>query len=331
MSIVLARAMRNNHVENLYRGDVVVVNTDHEIMMIMGDPYKRTYWRSAAKPFQTIPFLEAGGLERYGMTDKELALMTASHGGEPDHVVTAANLLEKIGFNENALRCGSAPPMHQPSMRDLLESKKPWTPFHNCCSGKHGAMLALAAMKGYDPACYDDLSHPVQQEILSVIAEITGMEAETIGIGIDGCGVPIYYLPINRMAQAYALLALPDKHPDPKRRKALRQIADVMTRNPWYVAGTGRLDTILMEVTKGKLLAKLGADGVYCVSVMGKGIGIALKIESGDVRVIQPVIVELLTQLELITDDEKCRLQSRLNSSIYNHRQQVIGRLETVF
>jgi L-asparaginase II len=331
MSIVLARAMRNNHVENLYRGDVVVVNTDQEIMMIMGDQHKRTYWRSAAKPFQAIPFLEAGGLERYGISGKELALMTSSHGGEPDHVVTAASLLAKIGFNENALRCGSAPPMHQSSMRDLLESKKPWTPFHNCCSGKHGAMLALAAMKGYDPACYDDLSHPVQQEILSVIAEITGMETETIGIGIDGCGVPIYYLPINRMAQAYALLAIPDKHPDPKRRKALRQIVDVMTRNPWYVAGTGRLDTILMEVTEGKLLAKLGADGVYCVSVMGKGIGIALKIESGDVRVIQPVIVELLTQLKLITDNERCQFQSRLDSSIYNHRQEIIGRLETVF
>ena len=331
MSIVLAQAMRNNHVENLYRGDVVVVNTDREIMMFLGDPHKLTYWRSAAKPFQVLPFLEAGGLERYGITDKELALMTASHGGEPDHVVTAANLLAKIGFSENALRCGSAPPMHQLSMRNLLESNKPWTPLHNCCSGKHGAMLALAAMKGYDPACYDDLAHPAQQEILSVIAEITRMDTETIGIGIDGCGVPIYYLPISRMAQAYALLATPDKHPDQKRREALRKIADVMTRNPWFVAGTGRLDTILMEVTEGKLLAKLGADGVYCVSVMGTGVGIALKIESGDVRVIHPVIVELLTQLALINDNEKFQLESLLDSSIYNHRQEIIGRFETVF
>ncbi|MDW7671769.1 MAG: asparaginase [Bacillota bacterium] len=331
MSIVLAQATRNNHVENLYRGDAVVVNTDQKIMMFLGDPHKLTFWRSAAKPFQVLPFLEAGGMERFGITDKELALMTASHGGEPIHVVTAANLLAKMGLNEEALRCGSAPPMHQPSMINLLKSKKAWTPLHNCCSGKHGAMIALAAMKGYDPACYDDLSHPVQQEILSAISEVTGMDPETIGIGTDGCGVPIYYLPISRMAQAYALLATPDKHPDQKRRDGLRLIADVMTHNPWYVAGTGRLDTILMEVTEGKLLAKLGADGVYCVSVMGEGIGIALKIESGDVRVIQPVIVALLSQLGLINDNVTFQLHSLLDSSIYNHRREIIGRFETVF
>ena len=331
MSIMLVHATRGHLVENMFRGDVVAVNADHKIIFSLGEPDKKTYWRSAAKPFQVLPFIEADGMKEYGVTNSELALMCASHGGEAKHVEGVSELLEKVGFTEADLRCGSAPPMHQPSMRSLLKQGQIWSQLHNCCSGKHTAMLALAAMRNYDTADYERVTHPVQREMLQAVAQSTGMEQEKIGIGIDGCGVPIYYMPLVKMAGAYALLSQPEKAGTSERCEALLRISEAMTKNPWYVAGTDRLDTILMEVTQGKVLAKLGADGVYCVSVMNEGIGIALKIESGEVKVIDVVVVELLSRMNLISEREKKELDDRLDASIYNHRRDKIGKLETVF
>ncbi len=330
MSEVLVQATRGNLVENIYHGDVVVVQSDGKILLSLGDPEKQTYWRSAAKPFQVLPFIEAGGLEKYQITPKELALMCASHGGEPEHVALVAGLLEKIGFSESDLRCGSAAPMNITAMRKMLKQGETWNQLHNCCSGKHAAMLALAAMKNYDPDHYEVISHPVQQEMLQAISQVTGVVTENIGIGTDGCGVPIYYLPLSAMAYAYAGLSQPKAYKHPTRGIAMGHIAKAMTRHPWFVAGTGRLDTILMEVTQGKLLAKLGADGVYCVSVMGEGIGIALKIESGDVRVIDPLIVKLLYQMGFISDKERAAMEEQFDFNIYNHRKEVIGKMECI-
>lgn len=328
MSEVLVQATRGNLVENIYRGDVVVVRRDGMILFSLGDPEKQTYWRSAAKPFQVLPFIEAGGLEEYQITPKELALLCASHGGEPEHVSLAASLLEKIGFSEPDLRCGSAQPMNAMAMSAMLKQGETWNQLHNCCSGKHAAMLALAAINNYDPDHYEQISHPVQQEMLQAVSQVTGVAAENIGIGTDGCGVPIYYLSLSSMAQAYASLSQPDECKHPARGCAMGKIANAMTQHPWFVAGTGRLDTILMEETQGKLLAKLGADGVYCVSVMGAGIGIALKIESGDVRVIDPLIVKLLYQMGFITETERAAMEEQLDFNIYNHRKEVIGKME---
>lgn len=328
MSEVLVQATRGNLVENIYRGDVVVVQRDGKVLFSLGDTEKQTYWRSSAKPFQVLPFIEAGGLEKYQITPQELALMCASHGGEAEHVALAAGLLKKIGFAEPDLRCGSAPPMNISAMRKILEQGETWNQLHNCCSGKHAAMLALAAMKNYDPNHYEEISHPVQQEMLGAISQVTEVSVESIGIGTDGCGVPIYYLPLSRMAYAYATLSQPEGFESQSRTQAMNHIAKAMTGHPWFVAGTGRLDTILMEATQGKLLAKLGADGVYGVGVMGEGIGIALKIESGDVRVIDPLIVKLLHQMGYITEEEQAAMEEQLDFHIYNHRKEVIGKLE---
>lgn len=241
---------------------------------------------------------------------------------------TRGNLLEKIGFSESDLRCGSAAPMNSQAMRKMLKQGEAWNQLHNCCSGKHAAILALAAMKNYDPNHYEEISHPVQQEMLQAISQVTGLAMVTIGIGTDGCGVPIYYLPLSAMAYAYAGLAQPETCEHTRRGHAMGHIAKAMTRHPWFVAGTDRLDTILMEVTQGKLLSKLGADGVYCVSIMGEGIGIALKIESGDVRVIDPLIVKLLYQMGFISEQERAAMEEQLDFNIYNHRKDVIGKLE---
>jgi len=331
MSIELVHASRNGQVENIYRGDVVVVNLNGEVIYELGDRFKKAFWRSSAKPFQVLPFIEGGGIERFNISEEELALMCASHGGEKDHVAGIKKLLYKIGFVEPDLHCGPAPPMYKPTANELLQQNKDWTQLHNCCSGKHSGMLAITAIKGYGTEGYEDIEHPLQQEVLKLAAEITGVKVDEIGIGVDGCGAPIFYMPVFNMARAYAHLSKPVMVEDLKRAEAVQKVTAAMTGHPWYVAGTGRLDTILMEVTEGRLLTKLGADGVYCVSIMGEGIGIALKIECGVIKPIEPVIVEILSRLNYIDRREEEAILKQLDFYIYNHRKEAIGRLRSVF
>jgi len=331
MSVELVYASRNGQVENIYRGDAAVVNLDGEILYELGDPFKKTFWRSSAKPFQVLPFIEAGGMERYQISSQELALMCASHGGEEGHVKAVLALLQKIGFEESDLNCGPAAPMFKEAGKELLWQQKKWSQLHNCCSGKHSGMLAIAAIKGYGTDNYEDISHPVQQEVLEIASEMSGVEKDQIGIGVDGCGAPIFYMPLFNMARAYTHLSKPDRVADRKRLQALERVAGAMTDNPWSVAGTDRLDTILMEVTGGRLLAKLGADGVYCVSIMGEGTGIALKVECGVIKAIEPVIIEILRRLNYIDRLQEQEMIDRLDFSIYNHRSEAIGNLKTIF
>ena len=91
MSIELVHVYRDPYVESIHRGDVVAVK-DNKIVFSYGDPYKKTFWRSSAKPFQVIPFIKAGGLEKYHIEEHELALMTSSHSGEAEHVNTVVTI-----------------------------------------------------------------------------------------------------------------------------------------------------------------------------------------------------------------------------------------------
>ncbi len=332
MSVELVHGSRNGQVENIYRGDAVVVNLDDdEVIYELGDRFKKTFWRSSAKPFQVLPLVEAGGIERYNISGEELALMCASHGGEEGHVEAVETLLKKIGFSEPDLHCGPAPPMYRPAVKEILKRKQNWTQLHNCCSGKHSGMLAIAAIKGYATDGYEEINHPLQQEVLEIASEISGVKKEEIGIGVDGCGAPIFYMPLFNMAKAYAYLSKPGSLAGDIRAGALKKVAEAMSAYPWYVAGTGRLDTVLMEVTGGRLLAKLGADGVYCVSFMGEGKGIALKIECGVIKAIEPAIVEILRRLNYIDHREEEVIIKKLDFSIYNHRKESIGSLQAVF
>ncbi len=331
MSIELVYGSRNGQVENIYRGDAVVAGLDGEVIYELGDRFKKAFWRSSAKPFQVLPFIEAGGIERYNISGEELALMCASHGGEEGHVEAVEALLKKIGFSEPDLHCGPAPPLYRPAAKEILKRKQGWNQLHNCCSGKHSGMLAITAIKGYETGDYEGIEHPVQQEVLELAAEITGVKKEEIGIGVDGCGAPIFYMPLFNMARAYAHLSKPVMVKDRRRADAMQKVTAAMTGYPWYVAGTGRIDTLLMEVTGGRLLAKLGADGVYCVSIMGEGTGIALKIECGVIKAIEPAIVEILSRLNYLDRREEETLIKQLDFSIYNHRKEAIGSLQAVF
>ncbi len=325
---VLVNVIRGGIVESRHRGHVVAVDSKGRVLYSLGDPEAITYWRSAAKPLQALPLVEEGGMEHFGLTDQELAVICASHGGETAHTKTVRDILGKIGFTEDDLKCGPAAPMHGSAARALLRNNKPYLTVHNPCSGKHSGMLALCALKGWTSEGYYRIGHPVQQKILEVISEITEYNRDKIKIGIDGCGVPVHCLPLVNMAIAFSSLSRPKKTASEGRRKALKRICDAMTSFPFYVAGTNRLDTILMEVTGGRLVAKLGAESVYCVGVKDKGMALCLKIEDGGHRALEPAVVKVLDTLGWLNEGELEKIQSKLRLSIKNHRGEVTGCLE---
>lgn len=331
MSEVLAHVFRGDEIESTHRGSLAVVDENGIILYSVGDPYSFAYLRSAAKPFQVVPMVEAGGIERFGFNDEEIAIMTSSHGGEEKHVETVKRIFDKMGCDIEALDCGVAAPLYSTEARRILKSGREFQQLHNPCSGKHSCMIALAILKGYEIQGYVRPNHPVQQEMLDVICDMTELCKEEIKIGIDGCGVPVFGLPIYNMAKAYSKLAKPEGVNPGSRGEALKIIGRAMSQNPYLVAGTGRLDTLLMETTGGRLIAKLGMEGVYCIGVIGKGIGITVKIEDGHYRAVDPVAVELLRRLDLITPDEFEQLKDSWLVKIKNHRGDVVGDIKAVF
>lgn len=325
MSEKLVEIIRGDLVESIHRGDLAVVDYTGRMLFSVGDPREKvTFIRSASKPIQAIPILTSGAADHYQFTDCELAVFCASHNAEQIHVETIQGVLSKIGLPETALQCGSHLPFNKEAANQLVQNKQEPTEVHCNCSGKHSGMLALAQHMGLDTADYLSIEHPVQQAMRQSMATFAGMQAEDIVIGIDGCGVPVFGLPIYNMALAWARLARPESL-DAENAKAAKRITQAMTACPMLVAGTGRLCTGLMTHLNGRLVAKSGAEGVYCAGILEQGIGIAVKMEDGNGRANGPAIIDTLRQMGFLTDTDLANLKSLHNPTTYNHRRDVVG------
>lgn len=307
---ILAEVYRGNAVESVHHGHVYIEDgKGHEILSI-GDPNFKTFIRSAAKPFQAIPFIINGGIERFGFTKDEIALSCASHAGELIHVETAARMLAKLGLKESDLQCGTHLPFDEKRSNQMLRDGEKPTQLHNNCSGKHSTMLGQALLSGTDLKTYLKFDHPIQKEILKMVALFTDTEVSDIETAVDGCSAPNYLLSMNGMARSYARLVAPHDSFSGEMKKACHIITDAMSSFPQLVGGTDRLDTVVMSaVPKGTLISKIGAEGVWLCGVAPNerwpdGLGISLKISDGDDRRARPVVaVELLRSLGIIDGD----------------------------
>lgn len=331
MSEILLHYTRAGKVESMHRGDIVAVNTAGKIIDSIGDPQHKMFWRSAAKPFQVLPFVRQGGLGRYGITGEELALFVSSHSGERRHVELVEQVLHKVQLTVAALDCGPAKPMSGKVAKLLMENKQKPEPVHNACSGKHSGMLALCQLLGVDIEGYTKPVHEAQKQMHQAVAKSAKVAPEELEIGIDGCGVPVFYLPLYHMSLAYARLAKPEAGQWGEDEEAIREIRQAMVTYPQIVAGSGRIDTVISELTKGRILAKVGAESVYCLASIPEGIGITFKIEDGGYRAINPVVIGILKRLELITKAEYEALNEKFPPVLKNHRGDVIGTVETLF
>ena len=328
MSEIILEYTRAGHVENIHRADVVAVNCKGDILKEAGNGRLPMFWRSAAKPFQALAFVKNGGLEKYGLTDRELAFLVSSHIGEPFHVELLQGILAKLGLPTDVLNCGAARPMSGKANVELIKKGERPQAVHNACSGKHSQILALCQMMGLPVEDYIKPDHPAQKVIFQHVAMASCMPEDKLEIGIDGCGVPVFYLPLDHMARAYARLGSPDKGEWGEYEAAARTIRDAMAAHPDALAGTGRIDTAISQVTGGRVIAKIGADAVYCMAVKDENMGIAFKVEDGDYGAVNPAVMAVLKYMDILTKDEYEQLLAKYPPVLKNHRGDVIGTIE---
>src|SRR5215210_2705461 len=233
---------RGNAVESYHRIHAAVVADSDMLLAEAGDPRMLTYWRSAAKPFQVMPFLASGGFDDLRWADEELAIACGSHGGEPEHIALIEKMLGAVGLEEGDLACGPHEPLSARGAKILREAGLRATRVHNNCSGKHTAMLAFANSSGWPIAGYEQIDHPVQQAILNHVALWADMRPSQIELAVDGCGAVVFGLPLDRMARAYARLACASRRGE----EIAHRVVNAMTSNPFLVGGTERFDSVLM-------------------------------------------------------------------------------------
>ncbi len=312
---------RGNSVESFHRVHAAVVNACDTLLGRAGDPELLTFWRSCAKPFQIMPLLESGGFEALGWGDAELAVACASHGGEPEHVAVVESMLRSLGLEEGDLACGPQDPLSPRGAKIARDSGVRIKRTHNNCSGKHTAMLALAQQKGWSIEGYERADHPVQQAMLNQVALWTGVRPSEIDVAVDGCGAAVFGIPLERMARAFARLgAAASRGEDIPAR-----IVNAMTRNPFLVGGTDRFDSILMEETQGRVLSKVGAEGVHSAVILDSAIGVAVKVEDGCQRAQYPAMIRILQELDALPERLSPRLAEILRRPIRNSRGDIVG------
>jgi L-asparaginase II len=281
---------RGDLVESVHSVALAVTDTTGTLVASAGDPDLVTFWRSAAKPFQALPMVMDGAADRYALGPQAIALACASHSSEPAQVELAHQMLAAIGCTEDDLACGPHTPLSAVVHEGALRSGTTLTPAWSNCSGKHSSMLALARHHDWPTAGYERAGHPVQDRILAEVARWTGVPSESISLGVDGCTTVCFGMPLRGMALAYARFGISDE-------PAAARVRRAMLAHPELVGGTRRLCTDLMRETGGKILAKIGAEGVYSAAWPAMGLGLTLKVFDGDMRSAQVALLGALAQL----------------------------------
>ncbi|EAU72089.1 hypothetical protein BL107_14815 [Synechococcus sp. BL107] len=266
--------------ESVHRVHAVVCDGQGRVLLSAGDAGFETFIRSALKPFQALPFLSSGAADQMDVGERGIAISCASHAGTNPHAREAFKLLWKAELDPSQLQCPV--PLHGDS------------PLQHNCSGKHAAFLATSRKMAWPLDDYLQGDHPVQVEVNRRVAELLGLPADELVAARDDCGAPTLRLQLAQMALLYA-------HLGASRHAELEQISRAMLAHPDLVAGEGRFDTELMRRSHGQVLSKGGAEGIQCLSRIGEGLGVAIKVEDGSRRAKQAVALYLLRELEWLT------------------------------
>lgn len=287
------------HVEHRRNGLVETVHPVSARVWDAGDvrlawgPDVASFWRSASKPFQlwaSLSELEASVVA--ALSDRELAVGAASHNGEPGHVVLVQSLLARFGLDAGALQCGAHLPSHEPTARATPTA----LPVHNNCSGKHTFMLAASTARGWDPD-YRALAHPLQASVHRRIDDLAGVRH---GTGVDGCSIPTFHAPLSAQARAWGALAVAMADGD----GLLGRVGWAMHHEPWFMSGTDRLDLAVVQGASEPLAAKIGAEGLFCVALPRRRVGVAVKVHTGNPDALAVAVRAVLAELGVRLDGE---------------------------
>ena len=325
--VALARVTRGDATESVHYGSVAVVDGGGRLLYAAGDPRSLTMTRSALKPLQALPFVAAGGIERFGFSSAQVALLCASHSGEPRHVTRRRRHAAPCRLPGRPAAVRRPPAAFLRGTRRASARRRTFTPLQHNCSGKHTGMLAYCRQCGLPTETYLAFDHPLQHAIRQAVAHLTGVAEASLVAGIDGCSAPNYAVPLSALAFAYARLAGSE---DARYGKAPQTLAAAMSAHPEMVSGEGRNDLILMRAGRGDWVTKVGAEGVQAIGVRSKAWGIAIKVADGNARGLHPATVAVLDQLGLLDDAQRGELSAWREPAIRNYRGIVTGEVEPV-
>ncbi len=332
---ILVEALRGGIVESVHCGAIAIVDADGAVHTATGDIDRPIFPRSAVKVLQALPLVASGAAERWGLSDEELALACASHGGEPRHAATAAAMLAKAGVDVDALECGTHWPYHDGSIKALAAAGRQPSALNNNCSGKHSGFICLgclmAEQAGGDRRAflrgYVKPDHPVMREVTATLQTATGYDLTHAPVGTDGCSIPTFAIPLRHLAHAFARVAtgvgLNGGH-----ARAARRLRAAVAAAPFMVAGSGRFDTRLMERLGERVFCKVGAEGVHCAALPELGLGVAIKMDDGNTsracEVVMAAVVQRLLQLD---DADAAFVQTLSDITLKNWNGIEVGRL----
>lgn len=316
---IIAEVTRGPIVESRHHGAYVVCDAKGKVVFSAGDIQSPIYPRSAIKAFQCLPMIESGAADKFGFTDEEIALCCSSHNGEAEHVRVARSILAKCHIDETCFECGAHYPSSKEATYELVRHGEKPQQVHNNCSGKHAGMLALAKQLGTDSTNYVKLDHPVQKAIANTIERLCEVDLSKAPVGVDGCSVPTWALPLHNLAQGFAKLCDENHLP-------YQQIIRAARNHPFMIAGTGRFDTRVMEAVP-RIFMKFGAEGVFCGCIPNAGLGFAVKCDDGAARAVEVAMISIALKLDVWTPQEREKLSSFQHEKLVNWRKIEVGAL----
>jgi len=299
---------RGGRPEAVHEAHVVACDSEGKILGRFGDMELATYERSLAKPLQLLAVM----LERPSLLDEcsheEIAIMSASHSGEPKHLETLYGLLDRYSLDKSLLLCGYHPPIWLTYNWKHGTQEFTIEPIYHNCSGKHIAFLLACQEKGWPMDTYNMPDHPIQVAIRHLMARYAEYDPDELQYGPDGCGVPTWWLDLKSIAVASARFGDPDFFDDEIELKVRDSIFEAYHKASWWTAGTKRFGDCFNRESDGKWLGKIGGEAVFGVCFRDRGIGIAIKVRDGNPRALAPALLHAMKVWDLITDDQLSRL-----------------------
>jgi len=321
---VFIELVRGPVIESRHRAAIAVSDASGKIVKSWGDISQVILPRSGIKPLQAISMVESGALDAFGLGDAELALHCASHNGEHEHVDRARDWLDVIGCCEDDLECAPHRPLAEQWLHLDPHECPPPSKATNNCSGKHAGFMTTARHMGVPVENYTSPDHPVQLMAREIISDMTGESVESMPLGCDNCGAPVYGVPIAALAIAAARMACPDE-PGSLRANSIQRVVAAMRAHPHLVAGTGRADTVLMEEGGFSGATKCGAEGIYMAILPDQELGMAMKVDDGGSRAADALLIAVLHHLGAIDTETRDRMAGRINLEIQNPQGEVIS------
>lgn len=326
---ILAEAVRGNWVENRHRGAFIIVDADGAVIASAGDVERPVFPRSAIKSMQALAIFDRHAIDRFHHSSEELALACASHHGEDEHVTNVAHFLDRMGLSVADLECGAHMPTNSKARAALRAAGAEPSALHNNCSGKHSGMLSVALAMGIAPTGYVDREHDVQKAVRAAVEYVIGEDLTEDRCGTDGCSIPTWAAPLRAWAGGFARMAtgrgLDDGH-----AAGAQKLFDAATSHPHLVAGTGHLDTLVMQAFKGRVMQKGGAEGVQCGAIRDQGWGYALKCDDGNMLASHVMVAALLLKYADPDAAQKAVLEQFVRQPTKNVRGTVVGEMRAV-